>query len=104
MPNDIAYLEIFQERSIDTLVLGCTHYPLLAEVIGETLGPAVTLVDSAEETARTVAEVLGGRSLASKAREKASYRFLVSDAPESFQRIGERFLDWKPSSVEWVDF
>src|SRR5713101_226378 len=58
------YLATLQKSGIDTLVLGCTHYPLLKAVIGEVMGVRVTLVDSADETARAVAELLEARGLA----------------------------------------
>lgn len=95
------YLTPFREDGVDTLILGCTHYPLLVEVIAETVGPAVRLVDSAEETAREVAALLGDRALA-RANGAAEYRYLVSDLPEQFLRVGQRFLGRRLTGVEVV--
>ncbi|MBI2425015.1 MAG: glutamate racemase [Candidatus Hydrogenedentes bacterium] len=98
------YLGPLLENGIDTLVLGCTHYPLLKETIAHVTGPAVTLVDSAEETARTVGQTLdamGGRCTRTFLPQ---YRFLVSDDPDSFARVGALFLGRPLDTVEWVDF
>lgn len=90
--------------AIDTLVLGCTHYPLLAGTIGAVLGPGVALVDSAGETARTVEETLDALGLRCAVPMVPRHRFLVSDAPDTFARVGARFLGRPLSDVEWVDF
>lgn len=82
--------------TIDTAILGCTHYPLLKEVVGEVL-PGVTLVDSAESTAAAVLASLGPGE--GSGRE----RFVVTDAIERFQAVGEQFLGRRPETVSWVD-
>jgi glutamate racemase len=99
-----AYLSDLTLQNIDTLVLGCTHYPLLKEVIGEVMGPDVSLVDSAEATAQAVAAVLDAMDAKARPGAPVSHRFLVSDAPESFARVGKRFLGCNIDDVEWVDF
>lgn len=106
VPENVAesYLAALLGHQIDTLVLGCTHYPLLAEVIHHVAGPDVRLVDSAEETAREVAAVLEARGLCAARKEGGSHRFLASDAPGNLARAGERFLGHALSDVEWVDF
>jgi len=76
---------------VDTLLLGCTHFPLLAGVIGRVLGPAVTLVDSAEETATSAEELLAGKRLLSPGGP-VHHRFYLSDLAPNFQSVGERFL------------
>jgi glutamate racemase len=85
---------------IDTLILGCTHYPLLRDVIGEVL-PGVSLVDSAESTARA----LGDRFPASATPlgQRGTTRFAVTDNVERFQQVGALFLGEVPSPVSWVD-
>ena len=93
------YLAPFRDDGIDTLILGCTHYPLLKPVIAETLGPDVTLIDSAEETARETAALLADRGLA-RADGRPDYRYLVSDLPEQFLRVGQRFLGGRIEGVE----
>ena len=85
------YLATLQKSGIDTLVLGCTHYPLLKPVIAGVMGERVALVDSAEETARAVAELLAARGLARR-RGPGSTSFFVTDVPDRFIRIGQRFL------------
>lgn len=85
------YLASLRQSRIDTLVLGCTHYPLLAKTIGEYLGPEVQLVDSATETAREVKAALATHGLAA-ARGPGSTSFFVTDTPDRFVKIGSRFL------------
>jgi glutamate racemase len=104
------YLERFADNGdgggtrVDTLVLGCTHYPLLKPVIGKTVGRGVRLVDSAEETAAELARVLGKQGLLARARNDARYRFIVSDSPSNFLRVGERFLGAPIDRVELQTF
>ncbi len=95
----VEYLTPFQEDGIDTLILGCTHYPLLKPVIGEILGEGVTLIDSAEETAREVEALLTERALGREGGPP-EYRYLVSDLPDLFLRVGQRFLGERIGSVE----
>jgi len=106
VPEKVAhhYLDPLLAHGIDVLVLGCTHYPLLAPVIGATAGPDVALVDSASETAAVVEQTLAGLGLACTVPMAPRHRFLVSDAPEGFARVGERFLGAPLGTVEWVDF
>jgi glutamate racemase len=78
-----------QEGAPDTLILGCTHFPVLRGVIEEVCGPNVRTVDSAETTATKVASLLNGRRAKANA---GTVRFLVTDAPERFARVGALFL------------
>lgn len=102
--NDVArrtvstYLSSLKKSGIDTLILGCTHYPLLAGAIGDYMGPGVRLVDSAEETAREVKRVLRAQSLARPSGRGAA-SFFVTDLAERFTRIGERFYGASVSSA-----
>jgi glutamate racemase len=86
-------------RDADVLVLGCTHYPLLKLVL-QRLEPGVTIVDSAESTARVVAAKLGTRSGSSG---QPGMRFMATDSVEKFQRLGAKFLGRGISTVEHVD-
>lgn len=96
------YLEELGQDSVDTLVLGCTHYPLLGEIISEVMGERVELVDSADATADAVASVLEARGqLASSG--SAAHRYFVTDVPERFTDVGTRFLRRPIPSVEQVD-
>jgi len=85
------YLKSYRDESIDTLVLGCTHYPLLSDVIGNVLGPGVDLVDSAVETAREVRERLHNDGLEREGGENELAIYLSDIAP-NFQEVGERIL------------
>ncbi len=98
-----AYLAPLLAENIDTLVLGCTHYPLLKEVIGNVAGEKVTLVDSAAETARVVQQSLEALDLCCERPLIPQFRFLVSDAPDSFEEVGQRFLGHVMHEAEWVD-
>ncbi|MBC3190533.1 glutamate racemase [Pseudonocardia sp. C8] len=87
------YLEPLQRAGVDTVVLGCTHYPLLTGVLEIVLGPDVTLVSSADETARTLVRTLHARDLLRDDTEPpAPHRFLATGDPEPFARLGRRFL------------
>jgi glutamate racemase len=94
------YLEPLLEADIDTLVLGCTHYPLLKPVLREVLGPGVRLIDSAEETAGETARTLAAAELAAPDDADPSYRFIASDDPLQFLQLGQRFLGEAIEGVE----
>ncbi len=96
------YLAPLIAAQVDVVVLGCTHYPLLKPLLARVLGPGVTLVDSAEETARAVAKVLGEQGLAEPQGAPLTHRFAVSDDPARFQAVGSRFLGERLSGVEVV--
>ena len=94
------YLEPLKRQRIDTLILGCTHYPLLASTIRQVLGPQTALVDSARQTAAEVRGVLMGTDTLRDQRIRPRYRFFVTDEPTHFTRIGHRFLGQMIGSVE----
>jgi glutamate racemase len=96
------YLATLRKSGIDTLVLGCTHYPLLKPVIAEVMGPTVALVDSAEETARSVAALLEERGLARR-QGGGSTSFFVTDVPDRFIRVGQRFLGARVDSAVRIE-
>jgi glutamate racemase len=93
------YLQELKEAEVDTLVLGCTHYPLLKGMIADVMGPGVRLVDSAEETARTVAAILADKEMLRPRAEKGNHNYYVSDIPAGFVRVGNRFLGGKLGDV-----
>lgn len=101
---DIAsiYLRPLKKNRIDTLILGCTHYPLLKGVIGSFMGKGVMLVDSAKETAEEAKAVLDSSGLLNRSRGRARHRFFVSDEPARFVRIGEKFLRQRISCAKRV--
>ena len=94
------YLAPFVTAEVDTLVLGCTHYPLMKTVIGNVVGRNVRLIDSAYETAREAAEILRINSLENQTPNEARYRFIASDAPDTFLSLGQRFLGSAIDRVE----
>jgi glutamate racemase len=98
-----AYLDTLMIHNIDTLVLGCTHYPLLNDTIQQVMGKDVTLVDSAKETARVVEETLSAMQQLASPQELPIHEYLVSDDPVRFNIIGTRFLGSPVEPVEWVD-
>lgn len=97
------YLAPFRDDRIDTLVLGCTHYPLLKDDIAAVLGPSVTLVDSASAVAHAVAARLREKNHHRESPHATQTRYFVSDTPARFQRVGKRFLGREVEPVEVVD-
>ena len=94
------YIKPIAATKADTLILGCTHYPLLEEAITESAGSTVQVVDSAKETARQVA----GIAKRSSARRAAGRCYLLaSDNPDRFAEIGSRFMGEKITKVFYVD-
>ncbi len=98
------YLEPLKRSGIDTLVLGCTHFPLLEAAIQQVVGKHVRLISSAEETAREVAETLQSRDQLALPDENSGIRhFATTGDPVEFARIGSRVLRQRISSVDKVD-
>jgi glutamate racemase len=96
------YLGPLVDSHIDTLVLGCTHYPLLKPLLGSIMGEDVRLIDSAEETARETRRMLDKAGLLTNTSAKAEHRFIASDAPEQFLRLAQRFLGTPIDRVETI--
>ena len=94
------YLSAIREKGIDTLVLGCTHYPLLKPVLSKIMGNGVRLIDSAIETAREIRNRLVSLSLMNSSSEPVSHKFYVTDSPQKFLSVGERFLGRKIEHIE----
>jgi glutamate racemase len=96
------YLKPVLAEGIDTLVLGCTHYPLLKPLLQEAAGPEIRLIDSAEAMAAIAANLLAETGLGNPRRTEPDYRFFVTDVPHRFQTIGEHILGRSLSHVEIV--
>lgn len=97
VPTQVAEAYVGHLRGkVDTVILGCTHYPLLKDVLSEIL-PGVTLVDSAQATAKAISSRLPSPD------GEGTLRYLVTDHVERFQRVGATFLGQVPTPVEWVD-
>jgi len=93
------YLEPLLTESIDTLVLGCTHYPMLVRTLAKVAGPNVALVDSAEQTALAVDAALPRADASSH----GEHRFLVTDSPERFREVGTQFFGRPLEDVSWIN-
>ena len=96
------YAAPLKEAGVDTVILGCTHYPLIRPIFQRVFGRGVTLVFSAEETAREVAETLARKGIENEERREGSYRFLTTGDPDAFRALGERFLQLPLGEVEHV--
>ena len=92
-----------KEAGVDTVILGCTHYPLIRPIFQRVFGRDVTLVFSAEETAREVAETLARKGIENGPTREGSYRFLTTGDPEAFRALGRRFLQLPIEEVEHVE-
>lgn len=97
-----AYLAPLQEAQIDTLVLGCTHYPLLTGVLGYVLGDGVTMVSSADESAKQAFTTLTDLELVRPGTRTPTRRFLTTGSPEMFAGIGRRLMGGFVGEVEQV--
>src|SRR5437762_5060112 len=96
------YAAPLKAADVDTVILGCTHYPLIRPILQRVFGRGVTLVFSAEETAREVTETLERKGFANDPGREGVYRFLTTGDPERFRTIGERFLQLPLGEVEHV--
>jgi glutamate racemase len=97
------YLNPLIKKGVDTLVLGCTHYPLLKKVISRVMKGKVTLIDSAQETAKEVKTLLTRHQLLRNSPQRSYRKFYVSDIPDRFVEVGERFLKGRISDVRRID-
>jgi glutamate racemase len=87
------YLDPLVKENIDALILGCTHYPLMADLIQEVVGPDIQLINSAEEIAAEVEEILITESLVNPLKcGEPWYRFFVSGNPKAFEEVGTKLL------------
>lgn len=86
------YLSPLLTTPMDTLILGCTHYPLLKPVIRRVVGPSIHLVDSAEETAKAVAALLQEKEILNSSDRSGNQTLFVTDAPERFKQVGKGIL------------
>jgi glutamate racemase len=94
------YLEPLIKEGIDTLVLGCTHYPLLSPAIERALGDSVAMVDSARNCAAAVQRLLRRESLAAKSSDTGSLQVALTDAPDNFLRVAKEALQLDIGEVE----
>jgi glutamate racemase len=95
--------EPLRRARVDTVILGCTHYPLVRPVLQRTLGRDVAIVSSGEAIAAEVERELEARRLDAPSERRGSYRFLASGDPEDFRRLGTRFLQLPIADVRHVE-
>jgi glutamate racemase len=96
------YAEPLKEVGVDTVILGCTHYPLIRPILQRVFGRDVALVFSAEETAQEVAETLARKGISNNATREGSYRFLTTGDAQLFRSMGARFLQLPIDEVETI--
>lgn len=97
------YLESFKKEKIDTLILGCTHYPLLKHVIQDVVGKGVTLIDSAEAVAEIVKKELACKGLLADGKQNGVHQLYVTDLPTRFETLAMNFLGKNIPSVKRVE-
>jgi glutamate racemase len=95
------YLSSVKSNGVDTLVLGCTHYPMIKDVIADVV--RIPLIDSAVETAREVKSILKNKDMLCQRKNEPLREFFVTDSPEKFARAGERFLGHKISNISKIN-
>jgi glutamate racemase len=97
------YVAPLKQAGCDTVILGCTHYPLIRPLLQRLFGRGVTLITSAEEVAREVAETLDRRGVGNDPDREGAYRFLCTGDPQAFREVAGRFLQLPLGDVERVD-
>jgi len=97
------YLADLKKADIDTLILGCTHYPLLADVIQKVLSAKVKLIDSGTAASLVVEDYLNGRGIRNDSNLIGQHEFYVSDVPTKFREVAERFLGGKVAHLKKID-
>jgi glutamate racemase len=97
------YLQDLVDFRVDTVILGCTHYPLLSKVIQEVMGKDVTLIDSGYAASLEVEDYLEGRGVRNDSNQLGTHYFYVSDLPNKFKSVAERFLGTEVKNIEKID-
>jgi glutamate racemase len=100
----IKYLKPLLEKSIDTIILGCTHFPVVSHLIQEVVGPDIKLIDSGKETAKKVKQILELSGLSNRESSMGQFNFYVSDIPDKFDEVGTLFLGRPVVKAHHVDF
>jgi len=102
--KDIAkiYLHPLKKAGCDVVILGCTHYPIIKEIIQEVVGEKIKLIDSAEEVSKDVKKILSNKGLIRTANSRGNLKFYVSDAPDKFSKLSKIFLGKIISGVKKV--
>lgn len=94
------YLNPLKDVGVDTIILGCTHYPLMSDVIQQVVGPDITLINSAKVIAQKATNILEQKNLLRFNEKPPRHRFYVSGYSEKFQELGKKFLDYELKAYE----
>jgi glutamate racemase len=97
------YASVLKDADADTVILGCTHYPLIRPMLQRIFGRGVTLITSAEEIAREAAETVARRGVSNDPGREGAYRFMCTGDPAAFRDVAGRFLQLPLTEVERVD-
>ncbi|MFC1475116.1 glutamate racemase [Candidatus Zixiibacteriota bacterium] len=98
------YLQTMLDVGVDTLVMGCTHYPLLRKVIADIMGEKVKLIDSGEETAKAALQIMTDMTLVTDGKSQpGEIKYYVSDVPDKFSAVASRFLGQEVTNITRVD-
>lgn len=97
------YLKPLKKAQVDTIIMGCTHYPLLSRVIYDIMDSEVALIDPGAETAKYVKGFLGSHGMLAENKPEDQYKFYVSDLSDSFAQVGGRFLQRGLDNIKKVD-
>ncbi len=100
----LKYLEPLLEKSIDTIILGCTHFPVVSDLIQDVVGSSINLIDSGKETAKKVKQILNSTGLSRNESAAGNFSFYVSDIPDKFDEVGTLFLGRPVVQATHVDF
>ena len=98
------YLKPLLDEGVDTIILGCTHFPVIKHMIQDEAGPLISLIDSGQETAKVVKNMLENTDIESNNKSEGSFKCFVSDIPNKFDEVGTRFLGEPVINAERVDF
>jgi glutamate racemase len=98
------YLKPLLLEDIDTIILGCTHFPVIKELIQDEAGQTITLIDSGQETAKVVKKMLEDMEIEANRISDGDFKCFVSDIPDKFDEVGTRFLGEPVINAERVDF
>jgi glutamate racemase len=98
------YLKPLLDEGVDTIILGCTHFPVIKDLIQDEAGPLISLIDSGQETAKLVKDMLENMEIEANKKSEGSFKCFVSDIPNKFEEVGKRFLGEPVINAERVDF
>lgn len=99
----VEYLKIFENKNIDTLILGCTHYPLLIDTIGSVMGKEVELINPAFETAKAIRRILENNNMLRNDNHATDHKFFLSDIGTKFEKIANNCLNQEIQYIEKID-